>query len=211
MTLFSITVQAQKDIDIPKHKIVIERGDQILKFEVQEDDKEVKAQADILYTWFSHHKIHTTRGDFNGDLLHGEFIIVNKERDLMEKGTFKYGQKNGIWKVWYADGEIKSLYKYKNGKKNGTCVDYDDMGDPVSKVKYVKGELHGKSIKYTEFEEPTIEKFKNGKLVEANEKPKKLKQGKEDKIGKKEKTKNKKESKSDKVIQDSSQQIETDK
>ncbi len=161
---------AQKTPEIPKHKIVIEDHEKVLKFEVQEDEKEVSANNRLFYTWFSHHKIHTTRGGFEGHLLHGEFLVMNKARDLLQKGQFYYGLKNKVWKTWYPDGELKSITHFKKGKLHGVEIQFDDMGDVVSKTRYRFGKKHGKEHLFNEDGDEEIIKYKKGKEVGSKDK-----------------------------------------
>lgn len=156
---------AQKLPDIPVHKVVLEDHEKVLKFELQEDEKKVNTNRQLYYTWFAHHKIHTTRGDFEGRLLHGEYLVFNKERDLLEKGNFKYGVKTKVWKTWYQDGELKTITHFKNGQKHGLHICYDDMGDVISKTNYRHGKKHGKTHSFDEDGDETITKYKEGKEV----------------------------------------------
>lgn len=66
----------------------------------------------------------------NGFLVSREFI---NRKD-------KQGRKQGTWKTFYPDGDIKFSGNYLDGKKNGIFKKYDKKGNLVSIEKYEKGD-----------------------------------------------------------------------
>ena len=60
-------------------------------------DKTVK---DVYYFWYRSGQLKTTLGDYSGYLLHGLFEKFDMNNNLVEKGNFFYGAKNGNWNEW---------------------------------------------------------------------------------------------------------------
>jgi hypothetical protein len=83
---------------------------------------------DRQYYWYSSDLIAANYGGFNGNLLNGTFKKVNLTGILLEKGTFSNGLKNGIWKYWYANGNLKRVEKWNKGVVNGNILEYDKDG-----------------------------------------------------------------------------------
>lgn len=65
-----------------------------------------------------------------GFLLSREFI----------NRTDKQGRKQGPWKTFYADGDLKTSGNYLDGKKNGIFKEYDRDGNLLNIEKYDNGE-----------------------------------------------------------------------
>ncbi len=55
--------------------------------------------------------------------------------------TNKDGSKQGLWKYFYPDGNIKMEAWYSNGMKNGYFKEYDKIGKLVEINKYINDEL----------------------------------------------------------------------
>lgn len=72
--------------------------------------------------------------------------------------------KQGVWKEFWANGDLKKEVTYKNNKKQGLEINWYDEPDCVEKEAYYKdGLLDGPSISYTKkCKKSLFETFKNG-------------------------------------------------
>ena len=94
------------------------------------------------YAWYGKGQITHTQGDYSGRLLHGQYAgyyAANKQ--LMEKGRYAYGLKDGKWMLWAADGKLTETQQWYRGLKNGRTVLYDSVGREKQKIKYRNGVL----------------------------------------------------------------------
>lgn len=131
-------------------------------FYVNTTPKKIKYKDTLSYYWFKAQEIHISQGASSGYPLHGDYSKFYTNGQLAEKGLFKKGLKNGLWKSWYASGKIKSVYNYKNGLLVGDFVLFDEKGNTIEQGKFKKG------IKEIQEEEKEKEK-----VEEVDEKEKK--------------------------------------
>ncbi|HXB10133.1 MAG TPA: hypothetical protein VNW04_23580 [Puia sp.] len=82
-------------------------------------DRPLKANPDKTYFWFRKDSIFTTKGDYAGRLLHGEYKVFYPDKSLRESGNFHYGLRVGEWKTWYPDGSLQSITWWKKGEETG--------------------------------------------------------------------------------------------
>jgi len=63
-----------------------------------------------------------------------EFYRQAGELNVVSKGTYKDGEKEGIWVDFWSNGQLFEKGTYKNGKKEGRFVFFDQSGrkDPRS-------------------------------------------------------------------------------
>ncbi|RXR31872.1 hypothetical protein EQG68_09390 [Flavobacterium piscinae] len=75
--------------------------DKEYRYEFYTTQKEVSAKQDRLYYWFKGGAIHSSEYGVSGELLDGEFEKFYLSNQLAEKGVFKKGLKDGLWKTWH--------------------------------------------------------------------------------------------------------------
>ncbi len=148
----------------------------------------LEGKADIQkdYTWYYNNSLHTTRGNYSGKLLNGDFIkYYSYTHGMAEKGTFKEGLKVGPWYTWAEDGSILTYTEYKKGKcngkykeyadssklikegrfkndlKSGTWYNYSPKGDLQQLSSYKKDKKNGKYIEYVDGRKVLKGKYKN--------------------------------------------------
>lgn len=111
-------------------------------------NKSISPKKDRAYYWFSHGSVHHTVGDYEGDLLDGEFSKFSNTYELLEKGKFNEGLKEGVWKNWNSNGSLKEIITYHNGRRSGPYVKYDSIGNIEQKGKYFKDLKHRRWVDY---------------------------------------------------------------
>jgi antitoxin component YwqK of YwqJK toxin-antitoxin module len=185
--VFSLKLSAQ-NIKIPMldntNRVYVQYSDSILEAFYYRGDKKIKTKDNLFYYWYGAQDIKHTRGAFDGKLLHGKFILFYRNKDLLSKGNFRYGLKDGEWKSWYLGGERKSKEKWRKGTVigaayyygingnvrvvrklnhlgNGSITYYTDEGNMNSKEYYSKNMLDHKN---------TYQLNDKGKLIEVKQK-----------------------------------------
>ncbi|MEO6884338.1 MAG: hypothetical protein ABI199_09975 [Bacteroidia bacterium] len=56
-------------------------------------------------------------GQYKTTVLSGTYLSAYESGLMAERGSYKSGEKNHIWKYWNTDGALVKQVKYKNGKK----------------------------------------------------------------------------------------------
>lgn len=105
--------------------------------------KSKKADKERMYYWYKSGEIHTTMGAAGGELLHSDYLKYFNDNQLAEKGVFRYGLKDGLWKAWYPQGNLKKTEDWSNGIKDGKYNDYNEKGELRISGKYRNGIKHG--------------------------------------------------------------------
>ncbi len=73
--------------------------------------------------------------DYETQVLDEEYYIFNEKKE-------------GLYKKYYPNGNIRKLCYYINDEKNGECIKYSDNGNVVCIINYVNGIKHGKYVEY---------------------------------------------------------------
>jgi len=158
------------------HSFTIRDSNQVISFKVISPKKKYKPNEKTEYYWFFAKEIKVTQGGYDGRLLHGEYSSMYNNKQLSEKGVFKYGLKTGNWRSWYENGKMKEVSNWKRGNLHGSYKQYDANGQLVKSEQYKKGEIVIKGEK----EKPEKEKKSTNKDKKTS-KEKKTKQLKEKK------------------------------
>ena len=95
------------------------------------------------YYWYKSNTIHQSLGDYSGQLLHGTYIQHYRTNQLAEKGQFQLGVKQGTWKKWFTNGQLKSISYWNQGFINGSYLKYTKTGDLDITGTYRNGVKHG--------------------------------------------------------------------
>jgi hypothetical protein len=138
--------------------------DQSLQFQVCADDLSVKPADHLVYYWVSAGKLHHSKGDYHGELLHGNFTSFFENRQLKSKGEFRKGLKNKVWKTWYPSGELKSITSWKKGVQHGQRKSFSEEGKLESIAHYRHGRLHGEQSTFSNDSVIGQEEYKKGQL-----------------------------------------------
>jgi hypothetical protein len=137
-----------------------------------------------VYASFHNQALIHTRGAYGGKLLHGPYTeVYESTQRLKMKGDYYYGLKDGIWKEWYPQGELKRSVPWNKGIKNGTFTEYTPDGRKTRSGTYKNNELNGRLYVY-EADTSYTRNYRKGQLVvpgekKAREKKEKKKEEKE--------------------------------
>lgn len=163
-------ISAQSDYSVPKtRELFLNFPDSMLKLNILAKPFQAKRLHNEIYYWYSSEMIFCNRGSFSGSLLHGRYCVYDKKKRLIQEGHFHYGLKEGIWKSWYENGELKSSVTWKKGSKYGEAVYYDKYGKMQQRANYKNDFLNGLFTYYKGKEEINV-RYKKG--IEIKKKPK---------------------------------------
>jgi len=111
--------------------------------------KPLKAFEDhFTYYWFKSGEIITTKGGANGFVLHKEYAKRYRSKQLAEKGSFRFGLKNGLWKHWYESGQEKTFVNWRTGEKHGEYMEFAENGTLVVSGQYIRNQKAGRWIQH---------------------------------------------------------------
>ena len=136
-----------------KNQLVkLSTSDTTIEFHITEC-KNVKTDIDKKYYWFKGYKVFSTQGNYAGVLLDGVYKVFYKDGQLKELGLFKKGLKHKDWYSWNKLGDIQEHQKYRRGKS---------LNEPK------KGK-NKKPIKKTKSKTPKNDKNKGDKSIDKSE------------------------------------------
>lgn len=179
--IISFALSAQKPIDYNKMKtfnIVVNNDDCTVKTQMLTEGRTKPADEDLTYFWFTSNKIISTRGGFDGKLLHGYYKCFYLNNNLKESGNFKYGLKKGEWRYWFENGRLKEIIHWKNGKKHGAYRLYNESGELIGKGNFKSDKLNGKFKTYSKGKLTETVKYKEGEVIPAKIRKQKVKTAK---------------------------------
>lgn len=150
-------IAAQKNLTILTREIIVTRKDSVVRTNILVKNATLKGGENRTYYWYYDDDIKSNQGGHAGDLLHGPYVVFRSNNNMVTKGTFNYGLKDGDWKYWYNNGKLRLTESWKNGERYGTSKIYSREGDLLRTEDYKNGLLNGYVIVYN-----------NGNIVEKN-------------------------------------------
>lgn len=140
-------------------------GDTVFSIRIARPESSFKPIIDRTYHWFDQGQLGYAQGGYTGQLLQGETTAKRKNGDLVRKGSYKNGLKDGTWIEWHGNGKLRSNYIWKDGWRHGEFFLYDEMGMVRREGKYRNNVLHGKVRDYRQGQLVIESKYKNGNIV----------------------------------------------
>ena len=80
---------------------------------------------------------------YRDGLLHGDFLLYSFGGDLLEKGQYIDGEKDGKWTNWTEEGVKTSEIAYVNGERDGKWQIWDEDGNLRCLMFYSSGDKVG--------------------------------------------------------------------
>jgi antitoxin component YwqK of YwqJK toxin-antitoxin module len=106
-------------------------------------DKPIQGKARIIDGYTTQY-IDAT---FNDGIPHGSWKTY-RQNILTEEYNYKKGLLDGVCKVYYSDGSVKSVRNYVDGKPHGKFIDYNSKGVVEHETNYRDGKQDGPEISY---------------------------------------------------------------
>ena len=104
---------------------------------------EVKTSNDKYYFSYKGGEIKRVRGMVVGKILDGDFSELDEDNNVLIAGRFDEGLKDGEWKKWYPNGELREVAHWNKGVQSGTFTAYSLSGELVQEGEYDEGKKHG--------------------------------------------------------------------
>lgn len=100
------------------------------------------------YYWFKSGRIHNSLANAGGYVLHETCSKYYRSKQIAEQGQFNFGLKNGLWKSWYENGNLKTQEIWNNGYLNGVYKAYNVDGEIILQGKYKNNSKAGMWVDY---------------------------------------------------------------
>lgn len=138
----NLFARAQKIELIPiTREVIISTQDSTIRANVLIKEEKLVVNDRKNYHWHNKGQININKGGYSGELLHGEYLVFDKQKRMITQGTFEYGLLDGKWKYWYQNGNLKSVQTYQNGILHGEQMIYDNEGTLVTYNNFKDGKL----------------------------------------------------------------------
>lgn len=153
---------------VPFMQTVITEGNgRVCQYAVILQEIKLKTNPKVTYFWHRNGQLRSTKGDFSGNILHGDYQEFDKSGRLLEKGVYYYGSKDGEWKSWNKNGEIIKIEKWRRGFLNQKTY-FNHPGYIVEN--YKQNKLQGHRIVNNNGQKDLIEHYRNGVKIEKKRK-----------------------------------------
>lgn len=149
------------------HSATTEENGRVYQYSIVYQEISIKVKPFVTYFWHRNGQLRSTTGDYSGNVLHGVSQEFDKSGRLMEKGTYHYGTKDGIWKSWDRNGKIIRLEKWNRGL---LCWRKSYDGPRYTLENFKKNQLNGRKIIWSAGQKKSIEHFKNGEKCKQSKK-----------------------------------------
>ena len=144
LCMLPVVLQAQESSWEPfTREVNINAGDSLMIARILINHEKIKTDNNLTYFWYHGGKINANAGDFAGELLHGVYLTYDNRKNLITKGNYYYGLKDGTWKYWFPDGKLKRVINWHKGLLDGTSKIYNKEGVLVRTMEYKNGQLKG--------------------------------------------------------------------
>ncbi|MBL7898327.1 MAG: hypothetical protein JNJ99_07315 [Crocinitomicaceae bacterium] len=90
----------------------------------------------VMGEWHEYHEngnLKTSYKTNKEEKIDGTYIEYHDNKTRAVEGTYRYGEKYGMWTEYKKDGEILSQGYYSNGEKTGKWIEHDAAGKKVKK------------------------------------------------------------------------------
>lgn len=149
------------------HSVISEENGRVYQYSVIFQEVSLKTNSKVTYYWHRNGQLRSTRGDYSGNILHGNYQEFDKSGRMLEKGMHHYGKKDGEWKSWNKNGEISKLEKWDKGFLKSRVI-----FDPPKRTieKYKQNQLNGSRKVFNNDVKESEEHFRKGVQLTGNKK-----------------------------------------
>lgn len=120
-------------------EVVISSEDSVIRANILIMPVELKLEDELFYYWYNKGQINRNMGGYSGDLLSGDYLVFDNNKNMITRGAFYYGLKDGTWKYWYHDGNIKRIENWEMGRLDGEIKIYNKSRGILKTVYYKDG------------------------------------------------------------------------
>jgi len=150
------------------HSVISEENGRVFQYSIVYQEIDVKTKAPITYFWHRNGQLRSTKGDYSGNILHGNSQEFDKSGRMLEKGAYYYGTKDGEWKSWNRNGDIIRLEKWNRGFLIRR-ISYDLPKSTIENFK--QNQLDGRRIVLNNNRKESVEHFRNGIKLNGKKRP----------------------------------------
>jgi hypothetical protein len=128
----AIKIPAQEGITPAIRDIKVLSNDSLIVAQILISKVDNKLSKNHYY-WYDNGNIRITQSGIFGYPLHGKYTVYDLEENILLSGSFETGLKNGEWKYWYKNGNLKRVETFKKGEMIAEPELFDINGKPIKK------------------------------------------------------------------------------
>ncbi|MDN5202738.1 hypothetical protein QQ008_15220 [Fulvivirgaceae bacterium BMA10] len=134
---------SKNDTIIYKRIIQFDKHDSL--YHVRDYYPSGQIQMEGTYSSFDKHiKVKSLWCNYSTNTKEGEFKVWYGNGQIKSKSNFLNGLRHGLFEYWYSNGQRESMQHYSNGQKNGKCVWWNEDGTIQQELTFKKGSNQNK-------------------------------------------------------------------
>ncbi len=104
--------------------------------------------------------------DFRDGKRHGEWTTYDETgKQPLREEHYVDGQRDGVWKYWYPDGQLKQEIRFEDGKREGKSAEWNEQGQPRLEANFGDDKLHGTTTRWFPDGRKIVQEYDEGRLV----------------------------------------------
>lgn len=151
--------------DVLTHKVSCVTGENSFSFCIQLRKADFVPYSESTYFWFDGKNLFQNKGGFSGSLLQGTFEKKTLAGNLVEKGEFNMGLKDGRWLTWDDQGKLSGETNWKKGRRTGKSWFLDSGTGEKTVLKYRNDLEQGRYFIYRNDSLVERGKYRKGKKL----------------------------------------------
>ncbi|MCB2220698.1 MAG: prolyl oligopeptidase family serine peptidase [Bacteroidetes bacterium] len=122
------------------YKRIIEFDKTVAIYHVRDYYPNDQIQMEGTYSSFDKHiKEKSLWCNYRTNTKEGEFKTWYKNGQIKSKANYADGLRHGLHEYWYANGQKESIQNYSNGQKQGACTWWNEDGSIQNKLVFDRG------------------------------------------------------------------------
>ena len=96
----------------------------------------------------------------------GDWLVYGDDGEqLLLESHYQQGKADGLWQVWFPNGQKRRQLPFVDGKQHGTVVEWDEEGNKRGEVNFEKGLREGVARLWTNDGRVVEQTYEEGRLV----------------------------------------------
>jgi antitoxin component YwqK of YwqJK toxin-antitoxin module len=115
----------------------------------------VNEQKDSVWKYYSYYEKHLTSIEtWNKGIRDGLFAVYYPNGQIAESFLYENGSRTGPWRQYYENGKIKVEAEFKDDQRHGEFIYYSPDGRPEISGQYLSNQMHGEWLFYDKAGKP---------------------------------------------------------
>ena len=103
---------------------------------------------------------------YKDGLRNGIWVTYSKESDqTIVEQAYSEGKPDGVWKIWFENGQIRREISFKAGKQDGITKEWNNEGKLRAEANYKEGKQHGMTTVWRRDGKVIKQTYDQGKFI----------------------------------------------